>query len=173
MGMPPEILRVPTYRSAELPRKILVQSVAYPTAFLFISSKVRIETILRIFRPFGASFPLVLIDQTSSCSTDNVFVIQIILCQELAEVFGRPTSTVEELFELFTWCSQADDVNVSSRQIDNLERIRSDVSMDRDHISKHTSFSNSRKPRDWCRFILNIQAASRSGSSLIIFAFSL
>jgi len=173
MGMPPEILRVHTYQRTELSRKILPQSVADPTAFLFFSSKVRIETILRLFRSFGASFPPVPIDQTSSCSTDKVIVIQIILRQEVPEVFGRPTSTVEEWFQLFTWCSQADDVYVSSRQIDNLEQISLDVSIDRDHIFKHTIFSSSRKPLDWCSFMSINPAASQSGSSLIIFAFSL
>jgi hypothetical protein len=172
MGMPPEILRVHTSQRTELSRKILPQSVADPTAFFFFSSKVRIETILRLFRSFGASFPPVQIDQTSSCSMDKVIVIQIILRQEVPEVFGRSTSMVEEWFQLFTWCSQADDVYVSSRQIDNLQRI-SDVSIDGDHIFKHTSFSSSRKPLDWCSFMSINPAASRSGSSLIIFAFCL
>jgi len=102
MGMPPEILRVHTYQHTELSRKIRPQSVADPPAFLFFSSKVHIETILRLFRRFGASFPPVPIDQTSSRSTDKVIVIQIILRQEVPEVFGPPTSTVEEWFQLFT-----------------------------------------------------------------------
>ena len=80
---------------------------------------------------------------------------------------------VEEWFELYTWCSQADDVYVSSRQIDNLERIRSDVSMDRDIIFKHTSFSGSRQPLDQCSFMSINPAASWFGSLLIISAVSL
>jgi hypothetical protein len=137
--MPPEILRVATYQRTELSRKILPQSVADPTSFLFFSNKVCIEKILRLFRSFGASFPPVPIDQISSCSTDTVIVIQSILRQEVPEVFGRPTSMVEEWFQLFTWCSQEDDLYVSSRQIDSLERISLDVSIDRDHIFKHTT----------------------------------
>jgi len=164
---------VHTCQCTELSRIILPQSVADPTAFFFFSSKVRIETILRLFRSFRASFPPVPIVQTSSCSADKVIVIQIILHQEVPEVFGRPTRTGDEWFQLSTWCSQADDVYVSFRQIDNLEQISSDLSIDRDHIFKCTSFSSSRKPLNWCSFMSINLAASWSGSLLIIFAFSL
>lgn len=43
MGMPPDILSVHTYQLTELSRKILLQSVADPTVFLFFLHMVRLK----------------------------------------------------------------------------------------------------------------------------------